>query len=269
MSRAAAIVVAALALVGAAPAAARAQSAESDADLAKKLSNPVAALISVPLQFNYDGQIGPINQGDRFTLNVQPVIPFSLNADWNLISRTIVPIISQSAIFPGSGSQFGAGDTTQSFFVSPTAGGIVWGVGPVFLLPTGSQALLSAHQWGAGPTAVVLKQTGPWTVGFLANQIWSFASTSSNAGYVSSTYFQPFVSYTTADQWTFSLNTESSYNWSARQITVPLNAVVSKLVKVGGQPISLGLGVRYYAASPANGPKGFGARAVVTFLFPK
>ncbi len=241
-------------------------------DLALKLQNPVADLISVPFQSNYDGRIGPGGNGNRFTLNIQPVIPVELNNDWNLISRTITPIISQWDIAPNSGSQSGLGDIVQSLFLSPakpTDNGVIWGVGPVFLLPTGTQNLLSAHQFGVGPTAVVLKQAGGWTTGILANHIWSAVETTSNATRVSATFFQPFVSYTTKDLWTFTLNTELTYNWQSARISAPINAMVSKLVVVDKQPISLSLGLRYYAASPQNGPKGFGARASVVFLFPK
>jgi hypothetical protein len=244
---------------------------DDDAELAKKLSNPVAALISVPLQFNYDGRIGVLDKGQKFTLNIQPVVPIKLNSEWNLISRTILPLVSQSRIFPGSGDQSGVGDITQSFFFSPSqpsANGIVWGVGPVFILPTGSDKLLSTSQWSAGPTIVALKQTGGWTVGALANHLWSFAETRSNSANVNLTFVQPFISYTTADKWTFSVNTESTYNWQSKKLTVPVNVSVAKLVKIGNQPVSLFAGVRYYAVSPNGGPKGFGARAGLTFLFP-
>jgi hypothetical protein len=149
-----------------------------EAELAKQLANPVASLISLPLQSNFDFGIGPDNDGFRYTLNVQPVIPISLTPEWNLISRTILPIIYQDEIFPGSGDQFGLGDTLQSLFLSPAKpgpGGLIWGVGPVFLLPTGTDELLGGEKWGAGPTAVVLTQLGHWTVGFLGNHVWSFA----------------------------------------------------------------------------------------------
>ena len=147
-------------------------------DLAKQLANPVSSLISVPLQNNFDFGIGPDEDGFRYTLNVQPVIPISLTPEWNLISRTILPIIYQDEIFPGSGDQFGLGDTLQSLFLSPAKpgpGGLIWGVGPVLLLPTGTDDLLGGEKWGAGPTAVALVQHGPWTVGFLGNHVWSFA----------------------------------------------------------------------------------------------
>ncbi len=246
-------------------------SAESSAEeLAKKLANPVAALISVPFQLNYDQDIGPARGGDRWTLNVQPVVPIDLNADWNLISRTILPVISQDAIFPGAGGQNGIGDVVQSLFFSPkqpTAGGWIWGVGPVALLPTGSDQLLSADKWGLGPTAVVLRQQGALTYGMLSNHIWSVGG--SGARDVSSTFLQPFVSYTTPDAWSFTLNTESSYDWERKQWSVPVNGIVSKVTKVGGQLVSVGGGVRYWADSPVSGPHGWGLRFVVTLLFPK
>lgn len=206
----------------------------STEELAKKLQNPVAALISVPLQNNFDFGLGPSNDGFRYTLNIQPVIPISLNENWNLISRTILPLISQhnavgapieaggeflEAIQPARRSvdvnQDGLGDTVQSFFLSPVKpgpAGIVWGIGPVLLLPTATDDLLGSEKWGAGPTAVLLKQTGGWTFGVLANHIWSFAG-DENRSYVSTTYVQPFLSFTTSTKTTFSVNTESSFDW--------------------------------------------------------
>ena len=244
--------------------------ADSDADLAKKLSNPVAALISVPFQYNYDSNIGPEN-GHRSQLNFQPVVPVSISEDWNAISRTILPVISQDDIAGKSGHQSGLGDTLQSVFFSPkapTAAGVIWGVGPALLLPTGTDPLLSSRKWGAGPTAVALVQSKGWTYGLLTNHIWSFAG-SENREDISSTFVQPFLSFTTKDAWTYGINTESTYDWEHSQWSVPVNLTVTKLLKIGSMPISIGGGVRYWADSPDSGPEGWGFRTVVTLLFPK
>jgi hypothetical protein len=243
--------------------------ADDAAELAKKLSNPVAALISVPLQNNFDFGAGPNGDGFQYKLNIQPVVPFSLNADWNLISRTIVPYVYQEDVI-GTSSQSGLSDTVQSLFLSPkepTGGGWIWGAGPVLLLPTATDDLLGTEKWGAGPTAVLLKQEHGWTYGALANHIWSFAGEDSRAD-VNATFLQPFLNYTTKKHTTFTLNSESTYDWENEQWTVPLNLGVAQLLKVGKLPVQFLVGGRYYAEKPANGPD-WGLRFAITFLFPK
>lgn len=239
--------------------------------LAKQLANPVASLISVPLQLNWDGDIGHADDGDRTQLNIQPVIPVSLNSKWNLISRTIVPVVRQSDIFPGAGSQTGLGDTVQSFFLSPkqpTADGWIWGAGPVLLLPTGTDNLLTADQWGLGPTGVALRQQGPWTYGALGNHIWKVSGGDGRTS-VNATFVQPFLSFTTPTAWTFTLQSESTYDWNGNGLSVPINLMATKVVKLADQLASVGGGVRYWAKTHDGTPDGFGLRAVFTLLFPR
>jgi len=242
-----------------------AQAAESDEELAKKTQNPVASLISVPLQFNWDFRLGPKEDKYNFLLNVQPVIPISLNDKYNLILRTIIPIKANE--FPASVG--GMGDVVQSFFFSPKEplNGWIVGVGPVMLYPTATDETLGGRKWGAGPTAVLLKQQSGFTYGILANHLWSFAG-SSDRSEVNATFLQPFVSFTTKTYTTFGVNTESTYDWRHSQWSVPINAAISQLLKIGGQPLQLQLGYRYYADAPTNGPE-WGLRFAVTFLFPK
>ena len=239
-------------------------------ELAKQLSNPVASLISVPFHLNYDSGFGATD-ADRWLLNVQPVIPFSIGEDWNLISRTIVPFVDIEGLVPGSDGASGIGDTVQSLFFSPkepTASGLIWGVGPVFLLPTATDDLLGSGKWGIGPTGVVLRQSGPWTYGALANHIWSVAGDEDRPD-VNSTFLQPFVTYTTPGATTFGLNSESTYDWENEAWTASVNATIGQVVPIGGRPVSFTGGVRYWLDSPEGGPEGWGARFVVTLLFPK
>nr|WP_010131506.1 hypothetical protein [Microbulbifer agarilyticus] len=245
--------------------------AADDSSLAKQLSNPISDLISLPFQHNFDNRVGPIEGGRTYRLNIQPVIPFELTEDLNLINRTIIPVINQEAIFPGSGEQTGLGDTVQSLFFSPrepTAGGVTWGVGPVFLLPTATEPLLGAEKWGIGPTAVVLKQTGPWTIGSLVNHVWSFAG-SDNRNDVNNTFIQPFLAYNTPNAWTFTLQSESTYSWETEHWNAPVHFLVAKVFEVGDQTYQIQAGPRYYVDNPETGAQEWGFRLNWVMLFPK
>lgn len=244
--------------------------AESNEELARKLANPVASLISLPFQFNYDSNIGPDDDGERITLNIQPVIPFELNERWNLISRTIVPVIHQEDIFPGAGDQTGLGDTVQSLFLSPQPGtsGLIWGVGPVFLLPTATDDLLGTEKWGAGPTAVALMQTRGWTYGVLANHIESFAGTDSRAD-ISSTFVNPFLSKQLPGGWTIGTQLEHTFDHENDLDTGVISCFLSKVTRIGDQTVSVGVTPKYWYEDTPSSPEGFGVRAAVTLLFPK
>ena len=261
---------------------------DQTAELAKKLQNPIADLISLPFQNNFDYGGGANGHGSQYTVNIQPVIPFKLTPDWNLIVRTIVPVTQ--AVHVQLTEVSGLADIVQSFFLSPAqpVGGLIVGVGPVFLYPTATNDRISANQWAAGPTVVALKQAGPWTVGILANHLQGFGgigrngsagasvigedgfTTTTSPGHsarVSATYVQPFASYTFPTFTTLSLSTESTYDWTARQWTVPVIAGVSQLLKLASQPISIGLSGKYTAIQPVGAPS-WGIRLSVTLLFP-
>ncbi len=247
---------------------------DQQAELAKKLQNPVADLISVPIQNNWDFGIGPAG-AMKYTANIQPVIPFSISDDWNLITRTIMPVIHADAVSdnpkaPASAreSHSGLGDVTQSFFLSPKkpVGGWILGAGPVGYYPTATDSELGQGKWGAGPTIVALRQEHGFTYGILANHIWSFTGWGPEE--VNATFIQPFISYTTKTYTTFGINTESTYDWHTDEATVPMNYTIQQLVKIGKMPIAFQVGYRYYIEKPDGGPH-WGLRFAVTFLFPK
>ena len=235
--------------------------------LADKLANPIANLISVPFQFNYDQHIGHGGQGEIYSMKFQPVIPVTINKDWNYILRPIVPVERLSDVNGFSGT--GVGPIAIETFFSPNRGDdVIWGVGPYLSFPSASGAEYGSKQWGAGVSFVGMVRPGSWTIGLMGYQSWN-AGGSAVGGTTNTTYWQPFVAYVTKDAWTFSLNTESSYNADAHRSSNPMNAIVSKLVYIDKLPVSFSLGARYYLTSTPGGAEGWGGRATATFIFPK
>lgn len=245
--------------------------AVSNVALAQELTNPVADIMTIPIQMNFDQNIGLNDEGKKLTINIQPVVPFQLNEDWNLITRTIVPVVYQDKIFPGEDSQFGMGDITEQLFFSPkepTSGGVVWGVGAVILLPTATDSLIGSKKWGVGPAGIALKINGPWTIGGLANHVWSVAG-DNDRNDISNTFLQPFAAYTWPSAWTLSVQTESTYNWETEEWSIPVNAALAKLVRFGKVPVSLQAGVGRWLESPDAGPEGWRFRLQANIVLPK
>ena len=243
--------------------------AESAADLAKKLSNPIASLISVPFQNNTDVGIGTYN-GSRNTLNFQPVIPISISSKWNMITRVVLPIVTQQDITAPGVKQTGLSDAVVSAFFSPAEAknGLTWGVGPAILVPTATDKLLGTEKLGVGPTAVILKQTNGWTYGALVNQIWSIAGNEDRAD-VNQMFLQPFFVYNWKSGAGVGGNFEITQNWEGNTTAVFFNPTVSGITKLGTQMVQLAIGPRIPVSMPAGGRPDFGIRAVVNFVFPK
>ena len=238
-------------------------------ELARKTENPLADLITVPLQHNWDFGIGP-QKAMKYTVKLQPIIPFPLGTNWVLLSRTILPITYAEASAPGDHDKSGLKDTSLSLFLSPKSAGprgLFWGAGPAFQLPTASDEGLGDGKWGAGPTVAVSEQQGEWTGYILTRHIWSFAG-DRDRPFVSETLLQPSLSYTFKTRTTVGLVSEAKYDWQAQQWTVPINLTASQLFKTGKVPLKLTLGGRLYAERPAGGPD-WGLRFAMTFLFPK
>lgn len=238
------------------------------AHLAKQLTNPLSPLINVPTRFDFDPNVGPAD-GERVTMNVQPVVPYRLAADRNLVSRTVVPLVYVNDV-PGGEQEFGLGDILQSLYFSPVTAaedGWMWGAGPALQMPAATDSILGTEKWSVGPTGILVMQGGAWTLGILANHLWSVAGDDDRSD-VNATYAQPFLAYTTREAWTCAVNSESTYDWNTDEVGVPLNLSVNKVLNFGGRLVQLGIGVRYWAEETEAGPEGWGLRFNLTFLFP-
>ena len=241
--------------------------AQEAADLAKELANPVSSLISAPLQNNMDFGIGEYD-GSRYTLNIQPVAPFKLNDKFNLITRLILPLISQSNITGPGETQTGLSDALFSAFFSPneTKSGLIWGAGPALLLPIGKEGF-SIEQLGVGPTAVLLKQQNGFTYGALVNQVWGVGG--SDDPDFSQLFLQPFLAYNWPTGAGAGANFELTQNWSLDQTTLWFNPFINGVTSLGKQKVQLSVGPRFNLAAPSGGRADWGLRTVIIFLFPK
>jgi hypothetical protein len=236
--------------------------------LAKTTQNPVGDLISVPLQFNFNTG-GDLEDRTFLNLNFQPVIPFKLNDDWNVIARTIVPINSAPA---AQGTRYsGIGDIQEQLFVTPShPDGLIWGVGPIFSLPTATVTGLETGSWGLGPAAVVVKMTGPFVLGALITQTWTVAHSDTHTK-INQFLLQPFVNYNFGQGWALAFAPIISANWDAGSDnvwTLPLGLGVTRTTVFNGRPMSIG--VQYYnnAVRTEGGP-GQQLRFSISFLYPK
>jgi hypothetical protein len=246
--------------------------AQDNQELARAAQNPIASLISVPFQNNSNFSFGP-EEGTQNVLNIQPVLPFKLNDEWNLITRTIIPVISQPAMMPGQGRRNGLGDIQLSAFFSPSAApanGWIWGVGAIAQLDTASSDRLGAGAWGLGPTAVALKSFGPWLVGTLVNNVWSV---SADRGDVNQMLIQPFINYNFPDKpgryLTFAPIITA--NWEADsgdRWTVPLGLGIGQVTRLGKQPVNMQASAYYNIVTPDFGAE-WQLRLQLQLMFPK
>lgn len=244
--------------------------ADEAGDLARKAQNPIANMISVPFQYNLSPESGP-DERPLHILNIQPVIPFSLNEDWNLVTRTIIPLISQPGFYPDQGRESGLGDINMSLFFSPAKPSeTIWGVGPVLQFPTASNSRLGTEKWCAGLAGVALKMKGPWVYGALINNIWSFAGDDDRDS-INQMLIQPFVNYNMPEGWYLSFSPIITANWetdSDNTWTVPLGLGVGRVTKMGKQPVNLSLAF-YYNVEKPDYTDDWQVRFQYTLLFPK
>ena len=246
----------------------KANGQSSAEDISKKLSNPVSSLISLPLQDNLTTGLGPLN-GYQNTLNIQPVIPLQFTKDWNLITRIVMPVVTQTNVSTVPGTQTGLSDIVASAFFSPAQveNGLIWGAGPAFLIPTATNNDLGTKKWGVGPTACVLYQDHGWTYGILANQVWSYAGSDSRET-VSQFYALPFITYSWPSGAGAGVTSDVTRNWEHHYTNAVITPTISGLTRIGKQNLQLQAGPMIpISAAPGERPD-FGVRAAITFVFP-
>jgi len=237
--------------------------------IAKKLANPIANMISVPLQYEFSRGVGRNQGGSEQTLLFQPVIPFNLGGGDTFIVRPIVAGVREVSVQGASGQPYSgygiASVTIESFYAPNTNSSWIWGIGPYAQSPSGNSGKFGSQQTGAGVTGVVLNRHGPWTYGLLGYQSWEVGGNPA-FGTQNNLYGQPFLAYTNKDAWTFTTNMEALYNYDTRRTSNPLYAGVSKLAVIDGIPFSFSAGPMYYVSNTPGGASGWGARATVTLV---
>ena len=240
--------------------------------IAKKLANPIANMISVPLQYEFSRGVGRNQGGSEQTLLFQPVMPFNLGGGDTFIVRPIVAGVREVSVQDASGQPFSgygiANVTIESFYAPNTNSSWIWGVGPYAVSPVSNSGKFGSQQTGAGVTGVVLNRHGPWTYGLLGYQSWEVGGNPA-FGTQNNLYGQPFLAYTTKEAWTFTTNMEALYNYDTRRTSNPLFAGASKLTVIGGVPFSFSAGPMYYVSNTPGGPSGWGARATATVVILK
>ena len=238
--------------------------------LQKATQNPVASLISVPVQNNSNFNVGPYNR-TQDVLNIQPVIPLKLNDQWNLITRIIQPIVWQPYPSQTTGGAYGLGDMNPSFFLSPgKPGKVIWGAGPAFVIPTATSDILGQGKFSMGPSFVALAQPGHWTVGALVNNVFSVAG-STHRPYVNQMLLQYFINYNMKKGWYITTQPILTANWRAsggNAWTVPFGGGVGRIMKLGFQPVNLTAQFYGNAVYP-TGTSPWNMRCQIAFLFPK
>jgi hypothetical protein len=245
----------------------------SAGDLAKAVQNPVASLVSVPLQNFTDFNIGPFDRDRNTVVQFQPVVPFQLSENWNLITRTIGALVYQPTISQPQQGTFGFGDLNPSFFLSPAKPGtIIWGVGPTFLLPTASDNVLGTGKFSIGPAVVVAVQPGKWTLGVLVNNLWSVAGSGSRPD-VNSMTLQYFINYNLKKGYYLTSAPINSANWNAPSGNVWLVQVgggIGRIMRLGFQPVNVSVQAYGNAKRPDTLPSpAWQLKFQIAFLYPK
>jgi len=240
--------------------------------IAKKLSNPIANMISAPLQYEFSRGVGATQGGSEQTLLFQPVVPFNLGGGDTFIVRPIVAGVREVSVQGPSGqpySGYGISSVTiESFYAPNTKSSWIWGLGPYAQSPSGNSGKFGSQQTALGATGVFLNRSGPWTYGLLGYQSWSVGGNPA-FGTQNNLYAQPFIAHTNKEALTITVNMEALYNYDTRRTSNPLFVGASKLMVIGGVPFSFGAGPMYYVSNTPGGPSGWGARATATVVILK